>query len=175
VPLKPTAPVVPPGLTATEVYDVSFSITNTSGGFDTINSLQRLSVLPSAKQPLLVELGVLKGGNRVLFAVQPGASITGPGQCVPGPVDCAVVSLRPGQIESLAGSTRAGVVYAQFAVTKVAAHKLASSKAAGHARRVQSDAGRTLLVSSNRGVLSLFSYKPSIGALVDMRNLKVAG
>ena len=44
---------------------------------------------------------MLKGGKRVLFAVQAGAVVHGPGQCTPGPIDCEIVSLKPNQIESV--------------------------------------------------------------------------
>ena len=55
---------VPTGLTATQSYDVTLEMTNGSGGLDTIDPLERLSVLPSDQTPMLVELGVLQGGKR---------------------------------------------------------------------------------------------------------------
>src|SRR5205823_220376 len=78
------------------------------GGINTIDPLERLSVVPSPKQPLLVELGVLQGGKRVLFAVQPGAAVSGPGTCTPGPIDCEVLTLAPGQTEGVSKQTSTG-------------------------------------------------------------------
>jgi hypothetical protein len=173
---NPTPPRAPAGLTATESYDVSLAITNSSGGVDTFAPLERLSVLPSTRSPLLVELGVLKGGNRVLFAVQPGAVVSGPGSCIPGPVDCELLSLAPGQTEALGAQSSSGTSQvALFAVNEIAAAKHASSAEADKARRATSAAGRSVLANSTSSVLSLFPYEPSIGALVDDRNLTVGG
>jgi hypothetical protein len=182
-PTQPTQPIspgkphpaTPAGLTASEVYDVSLSITNGSGGFDTTNSLERLSVLPSPQKPLLVEMGVLKGGHQALFAVQPGASVSGPGTCIPGPLDCELLALRQGQVELLSGSTSGGLVYAEFSVTQIRAHKMGSRAKAAQARRERSAAGLRLLQSSTSTVLSLFDYKTNLGAIVDLRNLGIAG
>jgi hypothetical protein len=166
----------PTGLTATETYRVTIAMTNSSGGIDTTDSLERLSVLPSARQPLLVELGVLQGGRRVLFAVQPGTVVRGPGKCVPGSVDCELVSLAPGQIEGLWRESSSGVVpVAQFAVTAIGVDKHPSIAATDKARRTESAAGRHLLDNSTLASLSLFQYSPSLGAVADLRNLTVGG
>jgi hypothetical protein len=143
---------------------------------DTLSPLERLSVLPSTRKPLLVELGVLKGGNRVLFAVQPGAVVSGPGSCIPGPVDCELLSLAPGQTEALGAQSSGDTSQvALFAVNEIAAAKHASAAEANKARRSTSAAGRSVLANSTSSVLSLFPYEPSIGALVDDRNLTVGG
>ncbi len=94
----------PTGLTSTQSYEVKLAITNSAGGLDTIDPLERLSVLPSKQQPLLVELGVLKGGDRVLFALEPGAEVSG-GTCIPGPIDCEIVSLAQDQTVTLSEQT----------------------------------------------------------------------
>ena len=96
-----TTPVTPPGLTPTESYGVTIAITKPSGGLDTIAPVERLTPLPSGQQPLLIELGVLKGGSAVLFVVAPGTSLSGPAKCLPGRIDCQIISLAPNQIESL--------------------------------------------------------------------------
>jgi hypothetical protein len=166
----------PPGLKATQSYDVKLAITNSAGGVDTINPLERLSVLPSNKQPLLIELGVLKGGNRVLFAVQPGAVVSGAGTCVPGPIDCEILSLPQDQTVTLGTQSTGGIqTVALFAVTGISAADHSSVAAANEARRAESQAGRTLLNSSTATALSLFHYDPGLGALVDLRNLTVGG
>ncbi|MDQ6608092.1 MAG: hypothetical protein M3Z06_16290 [Actinomycetota bacterium] len=166
----------PTGLTATETYRVTIATTNSSGGLDTTDSVERLSVLPSQRQPLLVELGVLQGGRRVLFAVQPGTIVRGPGTCVPGSIDCELISLAPGQIEGLSSESRSGVVgVAQYAVTAIGVDKHPSVATADRARRTESAAGRRLLDNSTLTSLSLFRYSPSLGAIVDLRNLTVGG
>jgi hypothetical protein len=179
----PTTPITtatpkpaPSGLTSTQSYEVKLAITDSSGGLDTIDPLERLSVLPGANQPLLVELGVLKGGDRVLFAVQPGAVVGGPGTCIPGPVDCEILSLGQDQTESLGKDSTSGIKsVALFAVTGITAVDHSSASAADKAREQSSAAGRALLSASSSPALSLFHYDPSIGAIVDLRNLTVGG
>jgi hypothetical protein len=134
----------------------------------------RLSVLPSNQQPLLIELGVLQGGHSVMFVVQPGTRVSGPGTCTPGPIDCEILSLGQDQTEALSWQSPTGVVsVAQFAVTAIKVDTHASAAAAYNVRRTTSAAGRLLLSASKLTAVSLFRYEPSIGAVVDLRNLKV--
>ena len=112
-PSFPTAPSkpAPAALTATQSYRVTVAITNAVGGLDTIDPLQRLSGLPSDQLPLLIELGVLKGGHRALFLVQPGTVLSGPGAMHSGTDRLRnSVSLAPNQIETIStqSSTRRG-------------------------------------------------------------------
>jgi hypothetical protein len=115
---------------------------------------------------------VVPGGRRVLFEVQPGAVITGPGSCTPGPIDCQILSLAPGQTETLS-SANGDVSNLLFAVTAVKADRYRSRAAAQKARRTASVAGHELLNSSTLSALTLFQYDPSVGAVLDLRNLKV--
>lgn len=165
-----------PVLTDRQSYNVTISITNTAGGLDKIDPVERLSVLPDKQQPLLVELGVLKGGQRVLFAVEAGAAVHGPGTCAPAPIDCQILSLAPGQIEALTESTKTGTApVAMFAVTAIQAQWHSSAAAANKLRKRESAAGRRLLSVSALDALSLFRYEPRLGAVVDLRNLTVGG
>jgi hypothetical protein len=161
-------------LSATQSYDVTLAITNSAGGLDTIDPLERLSALPSEKRPMLVELGVLTGGHRVLFVVQRGIVVNGPGTCTPGPIDCEILSLGQDQTEALAAQSLTGLVPGPlFAVTAIKADDNSSAGAADKLRRTESAAGRALLNESTLTALSLFQYDPSIGAVVDLRNLTV--
>ena len=167
----------PSGLKSTQAYDVAMAITTSAGGVNTLDPLKRDSVIPSDQQPLLVELGVAHDGNHVLFAVQPGAIPTGPGVCTPGPIDCEILSLGQDQTEELSqaqGSIGASQV-ALFAITSISATDYPSAAAADTVRRSASAAGRTLLQKSTYPALSLFQYEPSLGSVVDLRNLKVGG
>jgi hypothetical protein len=172
----PPPPPPPSGLTPTETYEVSVSVTGNSGNENTINSLERLSALPSRSNPLLVELGVLKGGKDVLFALQPGTIVRGGGRCIPGPTDCELLSLRRSQVERVEATTQDGVMpEAMFAVTAITMQKHTNAAVASAARRVQNAYGHSLLKASTSPALSLFQYDPNIGALVDKRNLSVGG
>lgn len=175
-PATTTPKPIPAGLTATQSYHVAFAITNSAGGIDTVDPVERLSILPSAKLPLLVELGVLKGGARVLFAVQPGTTVAGPGTCIPGPIDCEVLSLAADQNEGLWMSSPTGSVpVAQFAITSIRTDEHSSAAAADQARQAASAAGRRLLSTSKLSALSLFPYDESLGALLDLRNVTGGG
>jgi hypothetical protein len=175
-PAKPAPKPIHAGLTSTQSYGVALSLTTFAGGLDTIDPLERLSLVPSAQQPLLVYLGVLKGGRDALFAVQPGTVVSGPGSCTPGPTDCEILSLAQEQIESLAVSTGSGTAgVALFAVTAINVKDHASVAAANRARREASAAGQALLKASTLTALSLFEYQPDVGAVVDLRNLEAGG
>jgi hypothetical protein len=174
-PTKPVKPA-PTGLTAKQSYQVSLAITTSGGGVNTIDPLERLSVLPSPQQPLLVELGVLQGGKQVLFAVQPGAAVGGHGTCTPGPIDCEILSLAPGQTEGVSKQTATGSTpVALFSVNSISAADHPTVAAANAARRAASDNGRKLLTITPLSAVSLFQYDPSVGAVVDLRNLTVGG
>lgn len=162
----------PAGLRSTEAYQVSLSLTS-GNGVDAIGSLKRLSGVPSDARPLLTELGVAQGGNRVLFAVQPGTVLSGPGSCTPGPLDCQILSLGQDQTEAV--SSHGDGANTLFAITGITAARYASGAAAGRARRENSLAGQALLDNSNLQALSLFQYEPSLGYVVDLRNLTVGG
>ncbi len=171
-----TTQVVPEGLTPTESYSVTIAITKPSGGLNTIAPVERLTPLPSDQQPLLIELGVLKGGSEVLFVVRPGTILSGPAKCLPGRIDCQIISLAPNQIESLyvKGATGPSHV-SDFAVTGISTTSHKSAADAGRVRRQVSKTGQKLLRSLHYDALSLFPYEPSVGAVVDQRNLTAGG
>ena len=171
-----TTTPTPEGLTSKQSYSVALAINNSSGGFDTLDPLVRDSLVPSNKQPMLIELGVLKGGHRVLFVVQPGTVVGGPGSCTPGPIDCSILSLGENQTESLGKESAAGTVpVTTFAVTAINVDNHSSVADATKARAEVSAAGRTVLDHSTLSALSLFQYDPSAGAVLDLRNLTVGG
>jgi hypothetical protein len=164
------------GLTATQSYHVSLAITTSGGGVNTIDPLDRLSILPSKQQPMLVELGVLQGGHSVLFAVEPGTVVSGAGTCTPGPIDCEIVTLNPGQTEGISKQAGSGSTpVALFSVNSITVDQHPSVAAANQARQTASDVGRELLSRSPLSALSLFQYDPSVGSVVDLRNLTVGG
>ena len=176
IPPPPAGALAPGTLGASQTYEVALAISEPSGMLQTVDPVERLSILPSKQQPLLVELGVLKGGRRVLFAREPGASVSGAGACTPGPIDCQILSLAPGQDETLSQQTSSGTnEVAVFAITAIRAHEQPSAGAAFMARRHASPAGRALLAGSQSSVLSLFQYEPKLGAVVDLRDLSIGG
>lgn len=164
----------PTGLSSTQSYDVAMAITNADGGVDTFGQMARLSAVPDSQRPLLVELGVLQGGKRVLFAVQPGTVINGPGTCTPGPIDCEVLSLSQDETESVSSQGGGATL---FAVTAITAVGHSSAAAADRARQAASAFGRAVVDRDGFSLpaLSLFKYESSTGSVVDLRNLTVEG
>jgi hypothetical protein len=56
-------------------------------------------------------------------------------------------------------------------VTGITVDRHSSATVADKARQKESAAGRRLLKTSTASALSLFPYRPSLGALLDLRNL----
>jgi hypothetical protein len=172
----PAVTPAPTGLTARQSYRITLSVTTAAGGVDRIDPLERLSVLPSFEQARLIDLGVLNGGRRVLFVVEPGTIVTGPGTCTPGPIDCQILSLAQNQIEDISTQSPNGPEsILQFAVTAITTDEHSSVAAASAARRRESAAGRRVLKLSTLSALPLFQYRASLGAVADLRNLTVGG
>lgn len=167
----------PPGtLSPTQSYAVSLSVTNAAGGVDTVDPLQRLSPVPSQDQPQLIELGVLKGGGRVLFVVQPGTGLSGPGVCTPAPTDCEILSLAAGEVESITVPQSDGSVQnVMFSATSIYAQNHPSAAAAARARRAVNPVGARLLSHSSYDSLALFPYDAGQGVILDQRDLTVGG
>lgn len=165
------AAATPAGLTATQSYDVELSMPDPIYDFRNF-AAPRLTVVSSANHPLAFELGVLRGGTRVLFAIEPGTILTGAGTCTPGPLDCEVLSLGLNQIEYAHAS---GVPTVFFKVVGLDVHNNGSVALAKRARARASTAGEALLRAARLPALSLFSYDAGLGAVVDLRNLTVGG
>jgi hypothetical protein len=114
----------------------------------------------------------------VLFAVQPGTVVSGPGACLPGRINCQLVSLAPGQTERLSENNVAGGITVPvdlFAIAGITAAKHSSAAVAQKMRTKVSAVGQQLLANSTLSALPLFKYEPKVGALIDLRNLTVGG
>jgi len=108
--------------------------------------------------------------------VEPGTVVSGAGTCTPGPIDCEILSLNPGQTEGISKQTASGSTpVALFSVNSISADQFPSAAAANKARETASDVGRQLLNRTPLSSISLFQYDPSVGAVVDLRNLTVGG
>ena len=166
----------PTTLTPTESYHVSLALTEANGNLNTIDPLERLSILPNKQQPMLIDLGVLQGGKSMLFVVEPGTVVSGAGTCTPGPIDCEILTLKPGQTAGISKETGSGTTpVALLAVNSISFDQHPSVAAANKAREAASEVGRQLLNQSPLNAISLFQYDPSVGAVVDLRNLTVGG
>lgn len=94
-----STPTTPPSTTkpkTTEyqwVIDASFQA---NGKSRRIKTMQRLDMLPSENEPLLLFLGVSEGGSSAVFLVDSTLTAAGEGTCKPSPDECAFVYLGAG-------------------------------------------------------------------------------
>jgi hypothetical protein len=79
------------------VIDANFE---TNGHDRRIKTLERLDMLPSQAQPLLLFLGVTESGNNAVFLVDSTLTAAGEGSCQPSPSECAFVYLGAGSEHS---------------------------------------------------------------------------
>jgi hypothetical protein len=107
-------------------------------------SLKRLQPLPSADEPVLIYLGVLKDGKTAEFLLDDGVSPVGDGECHPGPEQCETIRLKAGETEFFdVSDPETGEVGEQYQLDLVKIHK--SSTTSATQARASSKAGRRLL------------------------------
>lgn len=99
------------------------------------DNVQRLTPLPSAKQPVAMFMGVLAGGKQAAFALASAVRLSGPGVCHPHKWMCAEIVLSASQTEritmSSAGSkTQAQLVLRLVAVSSSVTHSQSTALAA---------------------------------------------
>jgi hypothetical protein len=106
--------------------------------------LKRFEPIPSAKVPLLVFLGVLKTGDKAMFAFTAPPILRGPATCYPSATHCQAIALAAGQSEELEYVKRSGeAVTFELKVVKISRR----STPTGAARALrQSKAGRRALL-----------------------------
>jgi hypothetical protein len=98
---SPTTP--PPGDTKPKTTDYQWVIDasfEANGDGRRIKKMERLDMLPSEDEPLLLFLGVTDGGASAVFLVDSTLSAAGEGTCQPNPDECAFVYLGAGSEHS---------------------------------------------------------------------------
>ncbi|MGH2715833.1 MAG: hypothetical protein ACRDM7_18470 [Thermoleophilaceae bacterium] len=75
------------------VVDVTFTANDRKRR---IKGMERLDILPSSANPLLLFLGVSDDAGNAVFLVDSTLSATGEGRCTPNPDECAFVYIGPG-------------------------------------------------------------------------------
>jgi hypothetical protein len=106
-------------------------------------SLERLQPLPSAEDPVLIYLGVLKDGKTAVFLLDHGVSAIGDGDCRPTPEECETVRLRAGDTEFFDVIDDTGHVTAQYQLDLIKIHRGTTASAAR--AKASSKAGRRVL------------------------------
>ena len=75
----------------THEIDIAYG---TRGKVRTIRDIRRLAMIPSAKQPQLIFLGVDPSATNAMFLVDGDFSQSGEGTCRPTPENCRFLSLK---------------------------------------------------------------------------------
>ncbi len=83
----------------TTAYSYVADVTFSHNGNSRLRHLGRLSMLPSASNPLLLFLGVTEGGDNAAFLVDSSLKAVGEGKCTPSRAECANVYLGAGAEE----------------------------------------------------------------------------
>jgi hypothetical protein len=152
---------------STTIYhaDVRFGTATTN---PMVSDAKRLTAFPDALDPIVVYLGVMRGGWGAAFALREGTQPLGAPSCRPRKQICTWVILHPGESVALSvkdATTGATTAYtlklAKIRVTKVT--PTAAATAAGRA----STAGRCLL-----GPLAAYRYDTESGTLAARPELK---
>jgi hypothetical protein len=108
-------------------------------------TLKRLQPLPSADEPVLIYLGVLKDGKTAVFLLDHDVEAIGDGVCKPSPEACETIRLRAGETEFLDVKDAAGAVVAQYQLDLVKIHKSTTTSAAE--AKASSKAGRRIVAA----------------------------
>jgi hypothetical protein len=78
-----------------------------------------LRALPSASNPVLIYLGMLKDGKTASFLVSSGSSPQGDGTCKPSPLVCRTLLMKKGDKELLKVEQNAGAVQYRLTVKRL--------------------------------------------------------
>jgi len=102
-------------------------------GLRSYRSLPKLSLLPSADNPLFVFLGVEDAGTKAVFLVDAKLkSVEGEGTCTPSPAQCATLAMAPGEEHVLAND-----LGQTWTLRIVEVRETSVAKAAAAARKAQ--------------------------------------
>jgi hypothetical protein len=82
------------------VADLSFGSTDQAPTRH--KKIEAFTSLPNQTAPVVIYLGSSLDGKRAFFSVSTyDSQLTGPGVCAPGPTDCSLLVLAPGQAETM--------------------------------------------------------------------------
>jgi hypothetical protein len=134
------------------------------------HDLTRLAVLRAGEAPVLLYLGVRKGGRVAVFQLAgEGIAATGDGRCLPSRGPCETIELRDGDVQYLDVPTAAGIVQYELELTKVARKHAATAARAARSRRRESKAGRRVLravIAAGHLYVGRYEYSKRRGVLV---------
>lgn len=161
VPVEPEPETVPeapkpvyPLYTLTVRFGLSESLTLPK------SKVQRLQALPDSDAPVLVYLGVLKGGKVAVFMVDHGTSAQGDGSCKPDADTCETIQLRVGDTEFFDVLGEDGKITSQYQLdlVDIKVKHTSSAAAARKAYAKESKSGRKVLRARQASRPLRYSY-----------------
>jgi hypothetical protein len=147
----PMAPVTPKK--KYELYELTVRFGASADAAPARRDVKRLEALPSADEPVLIYLGLLKDNKTAVFMVDSGVVAQGDGRCKPSPSTCETIRLKEGETEffdvpseSADGSTDS-TSSAQYELDVVKIRKTVTTSAK------KADAGLARVSASGRKIL----------------------
>jgi hypothetical protein len=139
----------------------------------TLRDVERLSGLPSSKEPFFIFMGVKGDGKTLVFLVSSDAKATGDGKCRPSNNNCESIELKVGDTEFFDLTTADGVQQYQMDIIKVSKAKAKSSakgaraaRAGGKASKADRRMLRKLLDGRSAHLMGAYRWVPERGILV---------
>ena len=134
------------------------------------STLERLSPLPSADEPVVIYLGLADEGTTAVFLLGDGVQPTGDGVCLPEPTSCETLALKAGETEFLDVMGEDGTTPgAQYELDVVAIHpaKTATGATAATAKAAKTATAGTRAIKAHVAVLGPlpWRYDRATGAL----------
>ena len=134
------------------------------------STLERLSPLPSADEPVVIYLGLADEGTTAVFLLGDGVQPTGDGVCLPEPTSCETLALKAGETEFLDVMGEDGTTPgAQYELDVVAIHpaKTATGATAAAAKVAKTATAGTRAIKAHVAVLGPlpWRYDRATGAL----------
>ncbi len=126
------------------------------------STLERLSPLPSADEPVVIYLGLADEGTTAVFLLGDGVQPTGDGACLPEPTSCETLALKAGETEFLDVMGEDGTTPgAQYELDVVAIHpaKTATGATAAAAKAAKTATAGTRAIKAHVAVLGPLPWR----------------
>jgi hypothetical protein len=174
-PVAPSAPATPPKPTTpakpTTIYHVAAMFGPITPGaapetalLTPYESLNLLTPLPTAVQPLIVFRGVTSAGKSATFTIVGEAILHGSGACLPRASQCQAIDLKPGAFEQLEYLAPTGTVAYELRVVSIVSNK-ASGASAKTLLRGESKPGLEVLRRTGLLAVPDLHYSAQVGVL----------
>ena len=126
------------------------------------STLERLSPLPSADEPVVIYLGLADEGTTAVFLLGDGVQPTGDGVCLPEPTSCETLALKAGETEFLDVMGEDGTTPgAQYELDVVAIHpaKTATGATAAAAKAAKTATAGSRAIKAHVAVLGPLPWR----------------